>query len=380
MANIGAPTPGNENRGWKLFIVTVVMIIVSGLFVIARLSARYVRGGIRMDDWLIVAALAGTVGFTIAHVIAVQHGFGKHEHELTPQERINALIGVFIAQVLYKVILCLTKTSIVLLYLRIFYAQQFFRWACYALIIFNIVSGIAYIPPTIWQCSPVYAFWDRSVSHRCINNLGSWLSYALINILTDLAILILPIRQVMHLQLRKNDKIAVVFVFALGGFVCITSIIRTTVIGAGSEVHDITWSPIPVSIWSTIELNTGIICACLPMIRQPLSILFPNLFSNSERSGSKQPSSRANNLRYRSQGRRTGDHSIPTNSSLPWARHSREEPVYMTSAKPHKDGIPHRTESEESMINLETLGPDSTKIVKRTDVTISSHQEPMSYD
>ncbi|EGE85629.1 integral membrane protein [Blastomyces dermatitidis ATCC 18188] len=355
MANFGPTAPGHENRGWRLFVVTVVMIIVSGFFVVVRLSARYIRNGIRVDDWVIVAALTAAVGFSIAHVLAVQHGFGRHEHELTPQERIDALIWIFVAQVLYKVILCLTKTSIVLLYLRVFYAQKSFRWTCYVLIAFNIVSGIAFIPPTIWQCSPVHAFWDRSVPHRCIKNLANWLSYALINILTDVAILILPIRQVMHLQLRRNDKIAVIFVFALGGFVCITSIIRTTVIAKGSEVYDITWSPIPVSIWSTIEINTGIICACLPMIRQPLSILFPSLFSSSERSGSKQPSSRANNLRNRSQGRRTGEHSIPTNSSTPWARHSREEPVYMTAIKPRKDGIPNRTESEESMIYVHEI-------------------------
>ncbi|KAL2359488.1 hypothetical protein RJZ56_007656 [Blastomyces dermatitidis] len=200
MANFGPTAPGHENRGWRLFVVTVVMIIVSGFFVVVRLSARYIRNGIRVDDWVIVAALTAAVGFSIAHVLAVQHGFGRHEHELTPQERIDALIWIFVAQVLYKVILCLTKTSIVLLYLRVFYAQKSFRWTCYVLIAFNIVSGIAFIPPTIWQCSPVHAFWDRSVPHRCIKNLANWLSYALINILTDVAILILPIRQVMHLQ------------------------------------------------------------------------------------------------------------------------------------------------------------------------------------
>ncbi|OAX84593.1 hypothetical protein ACJ72_01047 [Emergomyces africanus] len=377
MASLEAPTPGQENRGWRLFIVTLVMIIVSGLFVITRISARYITGGIRIDDWVIMAALACALVFSIAHILAVENGFGRHDYELTSQERMKALIFLFVAQVAYKAVLCLSKTSIVLLYLRIFYTQRSFRWACYFLVTFNIAAGIAYIPPTIWQCSPVHAFWDRSVPHRCINNMGSWLSYALINILTDVIILVLPIQQVMRLQLRRNDKIAIIFVFALGGFVCITSIIRTTVIAGGSKVKDVTWSPLPVAIWSTIEINTGIICSCLPMIRQPLSILFPNLFSNSERSGSKQPSSRAYNLRYRNQGRRTGERSAPTNSSLPWANNSREEPVYMTSIKPRKDGIPNRTESEESMINLETLGPDSTIIVKRTDVTIS-RQTPLS--
>ncbi len=38
--------------------------------------------------------------------------------------------------------------------------------------------------------------------------------------------------------------------------------------------------PIPATVWSVIEANSGIICACLPKLRRPLSVIFPCLASN----------------------------------------------------------------------------------------------------
>ena len=39
--------------------------------------------------------------------------------------------------------------------------------------------------------------------------------------------------------------------------------------------------PIPATVWSVVEANTGTICACLPTLKQPLADLFPRLFSSS---------------------------------------------------------------------------------------------------
>ena len=56
VANIGLPADGEDNRGWQLWIVSTVMVIVSGLFVLIRLAARHFRNGIQVDDWTILAA------------------------------------------------------------------------------------------------------------------------------------------------------------------------------------------------------------------------------------------------------------------------------------------------------------------------------------
>lgn len=51
-----------------------------------------------------------------------------------------------------------------------------------------------------------------------------------------------------------------------------------TTLKAGSKSIDRTYGTYVSTIWTTIEANTGIICACLPMLRSPLSRVFPRLF------------------------------------------------------------------------------------------------------
>ncbi|WEW58170.1 hypothetical protein PRK78_003638 [Emydomyces testavorans] len=366
MVNIGLPTPDHPNRGWHVWVVGTVMVIVAAIFVAVRLAVRYLKGGIQMDDWTILAALISASMFTTSHNISVGHGYGMHDWDLTKDQKTAALKGIFVSQVLYKIVVTLTKTSILLLYLRVFSVARGFCRCCIAMIIFTVVSCIAYLGPTIWQCQPIHAFWDRSVPHVCISNRIIWLSYALINIVSDFVILFLPMQQVLRLQLKLRDKIALIMIFMLGGFVCITSIIRTTSFPASSQLSDVTWNTILISVWSAIEINTGIICACLPMIRKPLSFLFPNIFSASNRSTSGPYT-----LSYgATMGRKSrNERSTPAGEpGIPYA----EDHVFMASVKPGgRDGHMRRTESEENMISLDHIDHNGTGIVKTMNVSVS---------
>ncbi|KAK2760982.1 hypothetical protein FQN53_007824 [Emmonsiellopsis sp. PD_33] len=287
MSPMGKSTPGHPSRGWDLWIISTVMVIVAGFFVGARLVGRYMAGGFQIDDYTIVAALMNSIILSITENMAVVHGYGRHAVDLTKEERIMALKWFYVAQIFYKVVIALSKMSIIFLYLRVFYIEKYFRWACYFLNFLVASYGIAFILATVWQCHPLSAFWDHSIpNHHCINSHAFWLSYAIVNITTDFTMLILPVQQVLRLKLRRRDKFALVLVFTLGAFVCVTSIIRATTLAVSSESTDSTWAPILATVWSVVECNTGIICACLPMIRQPLSIIFPFLFSDDSKNRS----------------------------------------------------------------------------------------------
>ena len=58
--SVGLGTEGPVQRGWDLWIVSVVMVSVAGLFVIARFIERIRRRGLGIDDWMILAALVRT--------------------------------------------------------------------------------------------------------------------------------------------------------------------------------------------------------------------------------------------------------------------------------------------------------------------------------
>lgn len=70
-----------------------------------------------------------------------------------------------------------------------------------------------------------------------------------------------------------------------------------TTLNVASKSVDQTYGTLISSIWTTIELNTGIICACMPMLRAPLSWLFPRLFINMSGNHSSGASGHSHNFR-----------------------------------------------------------------------------------
>ena len=89
---------------------------------------------------------------------------------------------------------------------------------------------------TIFQCVPVNAYWDKSIkTAKCINSDAFWYAYAIINIVTDVWILALPMPQIRKLQLPRQEKLGVMMVFALGallvflnhGVLCLQTVLIT---------------------------------------------------------------------------------------------------------------------------------------------------------
>ena len=54
---VGVSKDGSDDQGWKLYITSLVTILVAGLFVIARLVTRLVRRNFGWDDVAIIASL-----------------------------------------------------------------------------------------------------------------------------------------------------------------------------------------------------------------------------------------------------------------------------------------------------------------------------------
>jgi hypothetical protein len=60
--DVGLGSEGSVERGWGLWLTSVLSVIMAGLFVSARLAQRFVKSsGLGMDDHMIVAALLSSV-------------------------------------------------------------------------------------------------------------------------------------------------------------------------------------------------------------------------------------------------------------------------------------------------------------------------------
>lgn len=66
-------------------------------------------------------------------------------------------------------------------------------------------------------CLPIAKFWDPSIPGYCLSRKGLWFSNAAMHIVTDLAILVIPVPALVGLDLPRRQKVALITIFALGG-------------------------------------------------------------------------------------------------------------------------------------------------------------------
>lgn len=119
---------------------------------------------------------------------------------------------------LYVICLPLTKISILCFYLRIFPDKKFHKW-CFVLMGLNGAYIITLLFTTIFQCSPVegaWLHWDGTFEGTCLNiNINGWTSTAL-NICLDVATIVLPLPELVKLNLSWRKKFGILSMFCVG--------------------------------------------------------------------------------------------------------------------------------------------------------------------
>jgi hypothetical protein len=136
------------------------------------------------------------------------------------------------------------------------------------------------------MCTPVSYFWNPSIGGHCLSRLGVWFANASINIITDIVICLMPVPVLNRLSLPRKQKYALIAVFCLGLFVCLTSILRLKALYQISISTDVTWDNTPAAYWSSLECNCSVVAACLPTLRKSISRFFPSFFSSPSNSDS----------------------------------------------------------------------------------------------
>jgi hypothetical protein len=84
--------------------------------------------------------------------------------------------------------------------------------------------------------------------------------------------LVMPYNTLKSIKRPTRDKIALLAVFGIGAFSCISSMIRLYTIKVFATSEDPFYDGVPINIWSMIEINVAIICASVPG-KSPPSIL-----------------------------------------------------------------------------------------------------------
>ncbi|KAL2434364.1 hypothetical protein ABEF95_004783 [Exophiala dermatitidis] len=277
-------------RGMQAVVTATVFNALALLFIILRCISRFAvirRAG--LEEGLIIFALVLSFCLTVLIGLQKEHGLGRHSWTVSDEDQKDLSKLLYASILVYNLGLFLVKISILYQYLR-FFVQKSFRTAAWFLIVFIVVAGLAMLLTFSFSCWPLAFFWDKTVqSGHCINLIAFWFCVSALHIATDLAILVLPMPVLTRLQLPRKQKMTLIGVFALGGFGCITSILRLHALYISSTSSDLTHDNVDAATWSSAELNVGIMCACIPAMRPVISVIFPRLLGTSRRGNTSDP-------------------------------------------------------------------------------------------
>lgn len=270
-----------NTQGLDGIIISFVFLAFAAVILALRLVTRLlIVRNFGPEDWLISVAFICSLIYAIIVPVEVHFGQGRHIQDVSVSDTEQLLHALYGAILLYTTGLYLVKLSILYQYYRVFPGKKL-RMAVYVLAGTCAGCGILALCLNAFMCSPVEKFWKFQMEGRCMPELSVWFTNSAFNIATDLAIFLLPMPALRKLQLPNRQRLGLMAVFALGGFVCVVSVVRLRSLYDIATSDDKTYENGPAAYWSAIEVNVGIICACTPSLKAFAARFFPRFLSNS---------------------------------------------------------------------------------------------------
>ena len=110
-----------------------------------------------------------------------------------------------------------SKSSFLLLYLRIFSNDKVFRYVVYFMLFFVNALNFACMWATMFVCHPVRSTWEVVPDARCYHNQKPTLAATGLALVQDVVILVLPIPLLHRLQIPTKQRLMVMGIFLTGG-------------------------------------------------------------------------------------------------------------------------------------------------------------------
>ncbi|KAJ5788568.1 hypothetical protein N7457_003558 [Penicillium paradoxum] len=288
-------TPGdfehpNEDLRRSITIALCFAFTLSTLSVALRILARKMTGSkLFMDDYLILVALLFKYACSSGVVGLLYNGLGSHITMIPAKNLVVYFQIGYSNNFIYTGCIAFIKFSILALYKRLFAVRHMtiavnlmFGFICLWVVGVYVAGALI--------CIPASKFWDQSIEGACLDPAKFNYGLQIPNILSDLILLVMPMRVVWTLPIPKSQKMLLSGVFLVGGLTLIFDCFRLdAMIKLVGQGPDITYNQVPVVVWTCIEAAVGITAACLPNLR-PLFKLGHRNFWSTLRSSNKEVS------------------------------------------------------------------------------------------
>lgn len=148
------------------------------------------------------------------------NGVGVPSTELPDDKGYRLRLGSWLVAKFCVLSMVCCRMAIILFFRTVFGVHDRTRHILNGLAVFNIIWGIVSLMVSLFSCTPVTYYWDKSTSGGwCVNTKiynNESLAFSVLGLVVDLAILATPQSRLWKLQIRKSHQRAIAAILGVG--------------------------------------------------------------------------------------------------------------------------------------------------------------------
>ncbi|KAM5468785.1 hypothetical protein MauCBS54593_004780 [Microsporum audouinii] len=283
------PKPNYENpsevHGPAILILTMIFVPLTLFLLFARIYTRLrISRSFGADDILIIiATVPAIVCGLITAWAALKLGWNRHVYDVPFNQLQLGLKLVIVVEVFFSIGVGFTKLSLLAFTLRIMKGSANKMLENIVIITMAVIGvyTIIFVFFVIFTCNPIHLYWTLSTKpQNCIDEGAHLRASGVINTLTDLLVVLLPIPTVMSLKLYARQRFILALLFGTGFIIVISGSIRAFFTYRLSRSYDKTWDAYPLWVAATVEMYLGIIAASMPTLKPFFSRFLTPIFGS----------------------------------------------------------------------------------------------------
>ncbi|KAH9906938.1 hypothetical protein F4778DRAFT_604613 [Xylariomycetidae sp. FL2044] len=276
-------------NGLHVYRAAIVTPIITFFFVVMRFYTRahVLKKKFTADDYVVALTMPILIAHAVLMALATRHGMGLHIWQFDKELNAEYYLWVGISSEFYCAGLLGYKVALVLLYLQLFGVNNTFRWICYATLFFCVAYLVCNMVTEFFGCWPIEKKWLPSTPGHCIDSKITNSFYGACSMASDLVIAILPLTMVWKLQFpSKRQKVGLSVVLSCGFIAWAVAVARWGIAVYNMFTYDRPWYAGLSFTLSILEVNTGLMCACVATLGPLYQRTYTQLKHWSERRGS----------------------------------------------------------------------------------------------
>ncbi|KAI1467742.1 uncharacterized protein F4812DRAFT_427450 [Daldinia caldariorum] len=277
------------NRNALVIGFTSFFLAISLIFLLVRAYARlfYAKNTQALGDSLIIPAIGTYIAACIiVFRIAITSGFFVHGWDFRLKDLAWFYYNLFLGTQLYLATMITLKSTILLEWARIFGpgSRKAFRWSCYIIAALNAIYYTINIILECTACTPREYYWDKTIpGGTCRYSAILSLISAIVNLVFDVAILILPQGVIWRLNMSRRKKVGCSVVFIIGHLACVCAALRIAFSVAYVSSDDYTYQLSPQTILCNAEVAAGFLVFTTPATPKPILYLTQQAMGSMDR-------------------------------------------------------------------------------------------------